>query len=75
MRSITKQDIKKKGNHSMPIEIAVWMVVLPVEPEVFQNIDPCQTLSPHVSSNAASVKAEFAERVGFQQRPRFGGAG
>src|ERR1700722_16524704 len=36
----------RKGNHSMPVEIAVWMIVLPVEPEVFQKIDPGQTLSP-----------------------------
>src|ERR1700722_3626924 len=36
---------------SPPIDAAVRMIVLPVEPIIFQGIDPLQTLSLHFSSS------------------------
>ena len=33
------------GTNPLRLDTAIWMKVLPVEPEVFQRIDPRQTLS------------------------------
>ncbi len=43
--------------------------MLPVEPEVFERIDPRQTLSFHWPRKSATLKAPFAERIGIQKYP------
>src|ERR1700761_95606 len=54
---------------SVAIDTALRMVVLPIEPEVSQSIDPSQTLSFSIARHGTSVKAPVTERIRIQQDP------
>src|ERR1700722_247599 len=49
------------------------MVVLPVEPEVFQGIDSSQALSLPVARHGTSIKAPITERIRIQKDPGISG--
>lgn len=54
----------------VPIDAAVRMIMLPVEPVVFQCIDPREALSLHLARNGATVKVPPAEGRVIYERPR-----
>ena len=53
----------------MPIDAAVRMIVLPVEPVVLQCIDPREALSLHLAGNGTTVEVPPAEGCVVDERP------
>ena len=54
---------------SAAIDGAVGMVVLPVEPEVFEHVDCTQALARPWTRYGAAIEIPFAERIGIDQLP------